>query len=29
VANLPLHKQSYGYTTDPALLRENCYGSHK
>lgn len=28
-ANVPMHKQAYGYTHDPAVLRENCYSTHK
>jgi hypothetical protein len=27
--NVPMHKQAYGYTHDPAVLRENCYSTHK
>ena len=29
LANLPMHKQAYGFTNNPNLLRENCYGTHK
>jgi ribosomal protein L37AE/L43A len=29
VANQPMHKQAYGYTHNPANLKENCYSTHK
>lgn len=28
-ANVAMHKQAYGYTTDPASLRHNPYAAHK
>lgn len=28
-ANMPMHKQAYGYTHSPDALRENCYSTHK